>query len=204
MLFYRLPGDGWQAGPDVTLSDAQRGMRLVRAQAAPMGFDAERVAALGFSAGGHACATLVTRFARSTYTAVDEADHLSARPATAGLIYPVISMSAPLAHEGSRAQLIGVNASEERERAYSADRNVPDDAPPCFLLHAEDDDVVHVGNTLVFREALRARGIDVETHIFAEGGHGFGLRRIEGKPAEVWVDLFERWLRGRMTPAAAS
>lgn len=204
VLFYRLPGDGWQAGPDVTLSDAQRGIRLVRAQAAPMGFDAERVAALGFSAGGHACAMLGTRFAVSTYTAVEEADQLSARPATAGLIYPVISMSAPLAHAGSRAQLIGANASEDRERQYSPDLNVPEDAPPCFLLHAEDDDVVPVGNTLVFRDALRARGIDVETHLFTEGGHGFGLRLIEGKPAEIWPNLFERWLRSRMAPGPAS
>ena len=119
-------------------------------------------------------------------------------------MYPVISMSAPLAHEGSRAQLIGANASEDREREYSPERNIPDDAPPCFLLHAEDDDVVHVGNTLAFRDALRARGIEVETHLFAEGGHGFGLRRITGKPAEVWPDLFERWLRRRMVPGAAS
>lgn len=204
VLFYRLPGDGWQAGPDVALADAQRGMRVIRAQAADFGFDAERVAALGFSAGGHACATLVTRFAASTYTAIDTADRLSARPAAAGLVYPVISMSAPLAHAGSRARLIGANAGQDRERQYSPDRNVPADAPPCFLLHAEDDDVVSVGNTLVFRDALRARGIDVETHLFSEGGHGFGLRGIEGKPADMWPELFERWLRSRMVVSAAS
>jgi len=67
----------------------------------------------------------------------------------------------------------------------------------------EDDDVVPVGNTLVFRDALRARGIEVETHLFAEGGHGFGLRGIEGKPADIWPELFERWLRSRMVVSAA-
>jgi acetyl esterase/lipase len=193
VLFYRLPGDGWAAGPDVPLSDAQRAMRLVRQRAAEFGVDPERVAALGFSAGGHLCASLATRFANETYTAVDEADMLSARPSLAAPIYPVISMSPPLAHAGSRALLIGADAGPELERRYSPNLNVPPDAPPCFLVHAEDDPAVDVHNTLEFRAALRAQGIPVETHLFAEGGHGFGLRRVAGMPAAIWPELFVRW-----------
>ena len=193
VLFHRLPGDGWAAGPDVPLSDAQRAMRLIRHHAGDFGLDSERVAAMGFSAGGHVCASLATRFAADTYSAVDEADTLSARPFLAAPIYPVIAMTPPLAHAGSRALLIGENAGPELEHAYSPDLNVPPDAPPCFLLHAEDDGAVDVHNTLAFRAALKAQDIPVETHLFAHGGHGFGLRQAIGTPAEAWPDLFIRW-----------
>ncbi len=80
VLFYRLPGEGWAAGTDVVLQDTQRAMRLIRHRAADYGIDPERIAAMGFSAGGHACADLAARFATPVYTAVDKADILSARP----------------------------------------------------------------------------------------------------------------------------
>lgn len=195
VLFYRLPGEGWEAGPNVSLSDAQRAMRLIRSRSGKYGFDAERVAAMGFSAGGHVCADLATRFAAETYNAVDGADSLSARPLVAAPIYPVISMSAPIAHAGSREYLLGANADRALERAHSPTHNVPDNAPPCFLAHAEDDSSVVVENSLEFRGALRARGIPVETHLFANGGHGFGLRKAVGKPAAAWPDLFISWVQ---------
>lgn len=195
VLFYRLPGDGWAAGPNVALSDAQRAMRVIRNQAGGHGVDPERIAAIGFSAGGHVCADLATRFAAGTYDPVDSADELTARPRAVALVYPVISMTLPIAHAGSRALLIGKDASPELERAHSPQHNVPADAPPCFLVHAEDDPSVAVENTLEFRAALRARGVPVETHLFAEGGHGFGLRQVIDKPAGIWPDLFVNWSR---------
>lgn len=193
VLFYRLPGDGWSAGPDVALSDAQRAMRLIRHRAQEFGVEPERVAALGFSAGGHVCADLLTRYAAKTYEPVDAADVLSARPMVAAPIYPVVSMTAPVAHPGSRKELVGEQASAAREAAHSPDRNVPAGAPPTFLLHAEDDEVVPVENSLLLRAALKAKGVPVETHLFTHGGHGFGLRKAIGKPAEVWPELFLRW-----------
>jgi len=193
VLVYRLPGDGWQAGPDVALSDAQRALRLVRFNAGRYRVDPERICALGFSAGGHVCADLATRFATPTYEPVDEADALSPRPPVAALIYPVISMSAPIAHAGSRERLLGADGNADLERRHSPHRNVSVATPPCFLVHAEDDTSVPVDNTLLFREALRARGIPVETHLFAEGGHGFGIRNAIGKPAAAWPDLFASW-----------
>jgi acetyl esterase/lipase len=197
VLFYRLPAEGWAAGPDVVLSDAQRAMRLIKHRAAEFGLDPMRVAAMGFSAGGHVCAGLVARFATTTYTPVDEADKLSARPCIAAPIYPVISMSAPYAHAVSREKLIGANAGPDLERAHSPHLNIPADAPPCFLLHAEDDAAVPVENTLLLRSALRAKNIDVETHIFTHGGHGFGLSKTIGKPAHAWPDLFMAWGRSQ-------
>ncbi len=197
VLFYRLPGDGWTAGPDVALSDAQRAVRLVRHRASDFGIDSERVAAMGFSAGGHVCCDLTARFAAQTYRPQDKADTLSARPFLSAPIYPVQSMSLPVAHPGSREQLLGANPTTEMERAHSPYRNVPGNAPPTFLVHAEDDDAVPVENSLLFRAALRDRNIAVETHLFTHGGHGFGLRKAIGKPVEAWPDLFMAWGRAQ-------
>lgn len=195
VLFYRLPGDGWTAGPDVALSDAQRAMRLIRHRARDYGLDPERVAVTGFSAGGHVAADLGTRFATSTCTPVDAADRLSPRPSAVAAIYPVISMTAPVAHAGSRERLIGKDASVNLERTHSPHLNVPGDAPPFFILHAEDDDAVPVENALLLRAALRAKSIPVETHLFTHGGHGFGIRKVLGKPAGAWPELFLTWAR---------
>ncbi|WP_239987323.1 alpha/beta hydrolase [Sphingosinithalassobacter portus] len=195
VLFYRLPGDGWAAGPDVALSDAQRAIRLIRHRCRTYAIDPERVAIMGFSAGGHLCADLSTRFATATYQPVDDADTLSAKPICAAPIYPVVSMDAAVAHAGSRALLLGPNPGPALEAAHSPDRNVPADAPPHFLLHAEDDDVVPVANTLLLHAALKAKGIRVEAHLFEHGGHGFGLRKAIGKPVEAWTDLWRAWAR---------
>ena len=195
VLFYRLPGDGWASGPDTPLADAQRAMRLIRHRAREFAIDPERVAAMGFSAGGHVCADLAARFAANVYAPVDQADRLSARPHCAAPIYPVVSMDAAIAHPGSRQLLLGNNPDADTQAAHSPDRNIPADAPPHFLLHAEDDDSVPVENTLRLHAALRARRIPVEMHLFANGGHGFGLRKISGKPVEVWPELWRAWAR---------
>lgn len=193
VLFYRLPGDGWIAGPNVALSDVQRAVRLVRHHAKNFGIDPKRVAAMGFSAGGHVCCDLTARFAVKTYEPVDQADALSARPFLSAPIYPVQSMSLPVAHPGSREQLIGKGESPELERVHSPYLHIPDNAPPTFLVHAEDDNVVPVENSLLLRAALRAKAVPVETHLFTHGGHGFGLRKTIGKPVQAWPDLFMAW-----------
>ncbi|BCA62243.1 hypothetical protein HMP09_1477 [Sphingomonas sp. HMP9] len=195
VLFYRLPGDGWAAGPDVALSDAQRAMRLIRARAGLYGIRPDRVAAMGFSAGGHVCGDLATRFAQQTYPPVDAADPLSARPDVAALIYAVQSMTLPLAHPGSRAVLLGPSPTPALEQAHSTASNVTSATPPCFLVHAEDDRSVAVDNTLAFRAAAVRAGVAVETHLFATGGHGFGMSKAVGKPAARWPTLFEEWAR---------
>ena len=195
VLFYRLPGEGWAAGPDVALADAQRAMRLIRARARDFAIDPERVSAMGFSAGGHLCADLSTRFDAKVYDPGDAADRLSARPHGAAPIYPVVSMTAPDAHPGSRDLLLGKAPTPALEAAHAPHRNVPADAPPFFLLHAEDDEVVPVNNALLLRAALKDKGVRVETHLFEHGGHGFGLRKAIGKPVEVWPELWRAWAR---------
>jgi acetyl esterase/lipase len=195
VLYYRLPGEHWAAGPNVMLADAQRAMRLIRHRARDYAVMPERVAAMGFSAGGHVCTDLAARFAAKVYDPLDAADQLSAKPVCAAGIYPVVSMDKAIAHPGSRALVLGADPTAGQEAAHSPDRNIPADAPPHFLLHGEDDDVVPVENTVRLRAALRAKGIPVETHLFANSGHGFGLRKSIGKPVEAWPELWRAWAR---------
>lgn len=193
VLFYRLPHEGWAAGPDTPLQDAQRAMRIIRSRASRYGVDPKRVCAMGFSAGGHVCADLLARFGAQVYAPVDAADRLSARPDAAAPIYPVVSMTLPAAHAGSRKNLVGESASPERERTHSPHLHIRADAPPTFLLHAEDDPSVPLANTLLLREALLAAKVPVETHLFPDGGHGFGLRLSKGKSVEGWQEIFWAW-----------
>jgi acetyl esterase/lipase len=190
-----MPGDGWGAGPDAPLQDAQRAVRLARSQGAALKFDPARVAVMGFSAGGHLMASLTTRFDAKVYESVDAADALSARPELSALIYPVISMVDGPAHAGSRTQLLGAAPSAEQIARYSPDQGVTDRVPPVFLLHAADDTTVPVVNSLMMFTALKAKAIPTEMHVFEEGGHGFGLRGVVGKPVAAWPGLFETFAK---------
>jgi acetyl esterase/lipase len=195
VLLYRLPGDHWGAGPDTPLQDAQRAVRLARSKATAMRFDPARVSIMGFSAGGHLAASLTTRFDAKVYDRVDAADDLSARPDLSALIYPVVSMAGGPAHPGSRKQLLGPSPTPEQVALYSPDQNVTDRVPPVFLVHAADDTTVPVVNSLMMFTALKAKAVPAELHVFEEGGHGFGLRSIDGKPVAAWPGLFETFAK---------
>lgn len=192
ILRYRLPGDGWTAGPDAPLQDAQRALRLVRSQAAAHGLDPARVAVLGASAGGHLAGMLTAR-AEAAYAAVDAADAVSHRPDLSILLYPVATMAEPLVHAGSRLELLGPTPTPEAIDRYSLERMDWTGRSPVFLLHAMDDVAVPVGNSLQLLATLRAAGVPCEAHLFQEGGHGFGVRLIAGKPAAVWPALALAW-----------
>ncbi len=193
VLLHRLPTDGWAAGADAPLQDVQRAMRLLRVRAARFGIDDRRIAVQGFSAGGHVAASLALRWDARVYDPVDGADALSARPDLTSLIYPVVTMRAGAAHPGSRERLLGANPTPDREAAYSMETRVRADAAPTFLLHAADDPAVPVANTLDLYAALRRVNVATEMHIFEEGGHGFGLRGLGGKPVAAWPALFHAW-----------
>jgi len=194
VLFYRLPGDGWANGADVPLADAQRAVRLVRSRAKQDGIDPTRIAFGGFSAGGHVATSLLTRFDAGVYDPVDGADARPARPDALAGFYPVVSMDPAIAHAGSREKLLGAAPDAVREALYSPERNVRPDQPPLFLLHAEDDDVVKVENSVRLRAAARAVGTLCESHFFERGGHGFGLMKTAGLPVAIWPELLWAWL----------
>lgn len=192
VMDYRLPADGWAAGPDVALQDAQRAIRLIRARAPSIGVDPAKVAVIGFSAGGHVAARLATQFARDTYAPVDEADKLPTRPFAAGLFYPVITATAPYAHGGSLKELLGANPTDAQRQAISVELNTPPDTPPTFIAAAADDRTVPVENSMLMWQVLRANKIPVEMHLHEVGGHGFGLKTPDGQlnPSMVALDVF--------------
>ena len=193
-LLYRLPGDGWAAGAEAPLQDAQRALRLVRALAPRERFDANRVGVMGFSAGGHLAAWLTSRAQQDSYAPIDGADREPIKAALAAYLYPVIQMEGPFVHAGSRTQLLGPAPSVDRMRAYSLDRDIDGDMPPVLMTHAIDDPTVPVDNSLAMLAALRARKIPVECHLFENGGHGFGLSAPPAAPAP-WPDLFLHFAR---------
>ncbi|WP_147205763.1 alpha/beta hydrolase [Segetibacter aerophilus] len=195
VLKYRLPNSKSNIVPDKSpLMDAQRAIRLVRANADKWNIKMNRVGIMGFSAGGHLASTAGTHFDNGNAGAADPIDRLSSRPDFMILMYPVITMSKPTMHSGSRNNLIGQNASSEQAKFYSAELNVTKETPPTFLAHATDDNGVPVENSLMFYQALKDHGIPAEMHLYPKGGHGFGLAL--GIPeTESWTDRCIDWMR---------
>jgi acetyl esterase/lipase len=194
VLLYRLPGEFWEDGPNVVLQDTQRSMRIIRSQAERFSLDRERIGVIGFSAGGHAAAILSTRFADSAYSSVDVIDKQDARPDFAVLMYPVISMQDDVSHRASRMNLLGGYPESSAVDAQSPQRHVTVSTPPTFLLHAADDRSVILQNSLLMHQALLKANVETELHVFAAGGHGFGMRQVAGLPVAVWPELVRTWM----------
>lgn len=194
VLAYRLPTEGWGQGGDTPLADAQRAIRLLRAKAADLGLKPNQIAAMGFSAGGHLVANLGTQFARAAAPAKTPLDAISARPDVVAALYPAIALDRLAAGFPAGETIFGKGTAAS-VLPHVPSRNVPADPPPFFLLHAEDDPLVDPSHSLEMRAALRAKGGRVETHLFAQGGHGFGLRHAKGLPLETWPDLFLQFTR---------
>ncbi len=174
LLKYRVPNTGpWPKSP-AALQDAQRAMGLVRENAKDWGIDPSRVGVLGFSAGGHLAAALSTHYDQRLYDPVDAADKLSCRPDFAVLVYP------------------GYLALADKNFAPNPDIVPTASTPPTFIVQAEDDPV-HVENATVYFQQLKNAKVPAELHIFAKGGHGYGLRKTE-LPVTYWPGLVERWL----------
>lgn len=199
VLRYRLPDRTLAEAADAPLADAQRAMRLIRARASDYGIDPARVGVMGFSAGGHVAARLATT-RNAVYASVDAADTQALRPDFALLVYPVVSMHAPLAHAGSRARILAAGDTPEAVALdrYSPDLHVDSRTPPLFLLHAQDDDVVPVGNALAMHAAALRAGVPASLHVFPHGGHGFGTRGATGALAR-WPQLALDWIQEQTT-----
>jgi acetyl esterase/lipase len=201
-LLYRLPHDNWPAGPDVSLQDAQRAMRIIRAGAGSRWpVDPARLAVAGFSAGGHVAARLATHSGLVINPPADDIDRQSAHPIVAGLFFPVITMRDDGAHAQSRRELLGPHAADpDWQRRYSAEIDIPPDTPPCFVACNADDPVVPYKNTLLMAAALREAKIPVEQMMFERGGHGPPAPHRDGTPVP-WMDLFIAWSRDHGWPA---
>lgn len=174
LLKYRVPGTGPFPKSPAALQDAQRAMGLVREHAAEWKIDPNRIGVLGFSAGGHLAAAISTHFDQRVYEPVDGADKLSCRPDFAVVVYP------------------GYLALSEKNFAANADIHPTEKTPPTFIVQAEDDPV-HVENATVYFLQLKNAGVPAELHIYAKGGHGYGLRRTE-LPVTKWPAAVGTWL----------
>lgn len=176
LVKYRVPQPNDSTRYHKPLQDAQRALGLVRLHARAWGIDAHRVGVIGFSAGAHLAAALSNQYATRRYPTIDEADRESCRPDFAVALYP----GHMLEHSTGPFQLnpaVPVTAT----------------TPPTFILQAEDDPIDHVQNSLVYFAALKRAGAPVEMHLYAQGGHAFGLRRTRF-PITEWPALMERWL----------
>jgi acetyl esterase/lipase len=182
---YRVPNSGmhWdercqcQVHPraPMALEDAQRTLGLVRLHAAEWHIDPHKIGVLGFSAGGHLVAAISTHFEKRLYRAVDAADKESCRPDFAVALYP--------GHLWISAKGFELNP----------DIHVTRNTPPTFLVQAENDKIDDVNDSLVYYIALKKAGVPVEMHLYAQGGHAFGLRRTRF-PITGWPQLVEKWL----------
>jgi acetyl esterase/lipase len=184
LLKYRVPDSGphHDAGRQkypkapLALQDAQRTMRLIRFHAAEYHVDPHKIGVLGFSAGGYLVADISTNYDKLVYPVVDEADKMSCRPDFAVALYP--------GHLRASRDGLGLNPRIPVTR----------ETPPTLLVQAEDDHVDNVNDALVYYIALKRAGVPVEMHLYAQGGHAFGLRRTK-MPITAWPELMETWLR---------
>jgi acetyl esterase/lipase len=151
---------------------------------------------MGFSAGGHLASTVATHLDMGNPAAADPIDRLSARPDLLILGYPVITMTPPYAHQGSRQNLLGASPSPESIDLLSNEKQVTENTPPTFFFHTQDDAGVPVENSLLFAASLRRVKVPYELHIYETGRHGVGL--APNDPAlSSWPQLLQNWLRAR-------
>jgi len=182
LVKYRVPGAHLypRSGPypdnPVATEDAQRAIALTRFHAKSWGIDPHKIGVLGFSAGGYLVAATSTL--GRIYKPVDAIDQASVRPDFGIALYPG-------------------HLWLDDESKFELNPNVPVDAhtPPQFIVQNEDDPVDSINNSLVYYAALKKAGVPTEMHLFAKGGHAFGLRHDPAKPASDWPKLAERWLR---------
>lgn len=193
VLSYRLPGEGWTPRGDAPLQDAQRALRLLRANAGTLGIDPDGIGVMGFSAGGHLAASLATAWDEPVYAPVDDIDHSSARPAHVALLYPVITLDGPFAHTDTRHYLLGATPDPHALQRRLPQHHVDGRTPRMFIAHATDDASVAVDNALLMHAACRVAGVAVELHLFERGGHAFGTG-IAGTPCALWPALYTAWL----------
>jgi acetyl esterase/lipase len=183
LLKYRVPTP--KLGPYseslMALEDAQRTLGLVRFRAAEWHIDPHKIGVLGFSAGGHLVAAVSTRFDKRLYPAVDAADKESCRPDFGVALYP--------------GHLWNLTYESDADAKFELNPHVPvtSNTPPTLLVHDEDDPVDNVNHSLVYYMALKKAGVPVEMHLYAQGGHAFGLRRTKF-PVTTWPQLVETWL----------
>lgn len=173
-LEYRLPQENWKS-TIVPFQDAQRAMRIIRSKANEFNLDVNKIGILGFSAGGHLASYLSSTYSTNFYNPIDKIDSISAKPNFSILIYPIISMLPPNNKTHSFKSILGENPTKENEIKFSVEKQVNSKTPITFIAQAVDDPISPIDNSILMFNALKENHIDVEMHLFQNGGHGWGL-----------------------------
>ena len=186
----------------IPLQDAQRAIRAVRwnalpSQAIPWKIDPKRVGILGFSAGGHLASTAGTHYDAGNKDAEDVVERESCRPDFMILVYPVITMTDPYTHKGSRQNLLGKEPEAKLIDLLSNEKQVNAKTPPTFLAHTSEDTAVPPQNSLMFYDALVKNKVPSELHIYEKGPHGLGMDRRPDLPFSSWTQRCAAWMEGR-------
>lgn len=171
----RRPGDIKGEPPLGPLLDAQRAISLVRSHAKDWSIDPAKIGMVGFSAGGHLVGAAATNFEKRAYEAIDDIDKTSCRPDFAVMLYS------------------GYFKVKDKEE-LSPTIHITANAPPMFLVHASDDPISEPDNTVMMYLAMKRAGVSAELHIYATGGHGFGVRKVDS-PCVGWTDRFSEWMQ---------
>lgn len=193
---YRVRGkgnDGQGYGHPHPMNDAQRAIQTIRANAEQWNVDPDRIGVIGFSAGGHLCSTVSTKFQEGTPDADDPIRRVSSRPNFSILCYPVIAFGKEYTHKGSQRNLLGADASEDLIASLSNETQVTEKTPPTFLFHTAEDSAVAVENSVQYFLGCQKAGVPAELHVFPKGRHGVGLGRDQ-KGADQWPELCKQWL----------
>ena len=200
VLMYRLPHQkDLQQRELAPLQDAQRAMRMIRANAKQWELQPDKIGVMGVSAGGHVAAMLGTNF--TDVSAVkDSFDAFNYRPDFMILLSPVITMG-PYTHPGSKKNFLGADTTKAMIEKYSNELHVSPQTPPTFMVHAQNDSTVPVKNSLLFYNALIDNKVAASIHIFPQGGHGIKLVDNPGS-TDLWLNLLELWLneKGFVSP----
>ena len=192
VLKYRLPSDAIMKDKSIgPLQDAQMAIKTVRENAAKYHIDPNKVGIIGFSAGGSLAALTGSHY---NDPKIANSNNTSLRPDFMVLLYPVISMTDSLTHKGSHDNLLGLTPNPEQVRYFSNELNVTPNTPPTMLVHAEDDNVVNVKNSLYYYEALLKNKVPAELIIYPKGGHGFGLNNKT--TPDNWMEHVKNWMIG--------
>jgi acetyl esterase/lipase len=192
VLRYRL---GPRYHHPIELGDAQRAIRTLRSHAVDWQLDAARIGIMGFSAGGHLAMSASTHFDAGNARAADVVERVGSRPDFVVLGYPVISMTEPWTHQGSKTNLLGNSPGARLARSLSGERAVTKETPPTFIFQTNADSTVPAENSVHYYLALRKASVPAEMHIFEKGPHGVGLANDDAALSE-WSKLMANWLRG--------
>ncbi|QNA44253.1 alpha/beta hydrolase [Lacibacter sediminis] len=193
VLIHRLPHQQDLINKQlVPVQDAQRAIRVIRANAVQWNIKTDKVGIMGISAGGHVATTLGTHV-KDEAVANDTLDRYSYRPDFMVLLSPVVTMG-KYAHGGSKKNFLGADTTKGNIEYYSSELQVTSFTPPAFLVHAQNDSTVKVQNSLLFYQSLVEKKINASLHIFPQGAHGIRLDENPGS-TEQWLPLLEAWLK---------